>query len=89
MNKENFYLDRVDIKDGHEDYWFKTDCVSNKELTEQYMEMNMIGVPEVVYSRDENVVGIKRAFLFNYNVVISNDENLRVMLKELLDSNEA
>ena len=53
MNKENFTLDRVDRKDEHEDYWFKTDEISDKELSDKYMEMCMIGVTEVVYSKEE------------------------------------
>ena len=48
MNKENFTLDRVDRKDEHEDYWFKTDKISDKELSDKYMEMCMIGVTRCV-----------------------------------------
>ena len=43
----------------------------------------MVGVTEVVYSKDEDVVGIKRQFPFNYDVVLSNDENLKAVLKDL------
>lgn len=85
MNKENFTIDRVDRKDGYEDYWFKTDNVSNKELSDQYMEMCMVGVTEVVYSKNDDIVGIKRQFPFNYDVIMSHDENLKKMLKELLE----
>lgn len=43
----------------------------------------MVGVTEVVYSKDEDAVGIKRQFPFNYDVVLSDDEDLKIMLKEL------
>lgn len=85
MNKENFTLDRVDRKDEHEDYWFKTDKISDKELSDKYMEMCMIGVTEVVYSKDEDIVGIKRQFPFNYDVVLSDDEDLKRMLNARID----
>lgn len=85
MNKENFTLDRVDRKDGHEDYWFKTDKISDKELSDKYMEMCLVGVTEVVYSKDEDVVGIKRQFPFNYDVVLSDDEDLKRMLNARID----
>ena len=83
MKKENFKLDRIERKDGHEDYWFETDSISDKELSEKYMEMCMVGVAEVVYSRDKDIVGIKRLFPFNYDVIISDDDDLKKMLKEL------
>ena len=85
MNKENFTLDRVVRKDEHEDYWFKTDKISDKELSDKYMEMCMIGVTEVVYSKDEDIVGIKRQFPFNYDVVLSDDEDLKRMLNARID----
>jgi len=85
MNKENFTLDRVDRKDEHEDYWFKTDKISDKELSDKYMEMCMIGVTGVVYSKDEDIVGIKRQFPFNYDVVLSDDEDLKRMLNARID----
>lgn len=83
MNKENFVLDRIDKSDEHEDYWYKTDKVSDEYLTNKYMEQSMVGVSEVVYSKDEDVVGIKRVFPFNYDVILSDDEQLKSILKEL------
>lgn len=85
MDKHNFILSRVDKTNDHEDYWFKTDKISDEELSKDYMEQCMIGVTEVVYSRDEDIVGIKRLFPFNFDVVLSNDENLKAILKEIID----
>jgi hypothetical protein len=83
MNKDNFTLLRVNKANGHEDYWFKPDEDTANKLAESCMEMCMVGVTEVVYSKDEDVVGIKRQFPFNYDVVLSNDENLKAVLKDL------
>mgnify|MGYP000111114495 FL=1 len=85
MDKHNFILSRVDKTNDHEDYWFKTDKISDEELSKDHMEQCMIGVTEVVYSRDEDIVGIKRLFPFNFDVVLSNDENLKAILKEIID----
>ena len=86
MNKKDFTMSRVDKEHGHEDYWFKVTGETQKELENEYMEMSMVGVPEVVYSRDENVAGVKRLFPFNFNVVLSEDEKLKALLKELVEN---
>ena len=86
ISKDNFKLSHVDKQNGHEDYWFITDKISDEYLTDKYMEMCMVGVTEVVYSKDENIVGVKRLFPFNYDVILSDDEELKDILVEL--SNE-
>lgn len=86
MDKENFILDRIDRSNGHEDYWYKTDKVADEYLTKKYMEQAMIGVPRVVYSKDEDVVGVERLFPFNYDVIFSDDEQLKTALIELSQS---
>lgn len=45
----------------------------------------MVGIPEVVYSKDENVIGVKRQFPFNYDVILSDDEELKDILMTLSD----
>ena len=86
ISKNNFKLSHVAKQNGHEDYWFVTDKTSDEYLTTKYMEMCMVCVPEVVYSKDENVVGVKRLFPFNYDVILSDDKELKNILMEL--SNE-
>ena len=86
ISKNNFKLSHVDKQNGHEDYWFVTDKTSDEYLTNKYMEMCMVCVPEVVYSKDENVVGVKWLFPFNYDVILSDDKELKNILMEL--SNE-
>ena len=83
MNKKDFSLLRIDKKDGHEDYWYETNKVANECLTDRYMEQSMKAVFRVVYSKDEDVVGVERTFPFNYDVIIVEDEELKSILKEL------
>lgn len=85
MNKEDFKLCKRDITDVHEDYWFKVSGETKEYLTKEYMEQSMIDVIEVVYSKDEDIVGVKRLFPFNYNVVISDDIELKQTLVNLVD----
>jgi hypothetical protein len=84
LNKEDFILVRHEALDGHDDYWFNViGDESRKELEDNYWEMCMVGITEVVYSKDEDMVGIKQLFPFNFNVVMSDDTDLKTILKEL------
>ena len=83
MRKEDFRLSEVDRSNGHIDYWFYVDGETEKELTDKYREQCMVGVTGVVYSEDEDIVGIERQFYFNYDVVISDDDSLKEMLKSI------
>lgn len=83
MRKEDFKLDRKDTDNGHEDYWFKVSGRTEKELTEKYMEQSMVSVTDCVYSKDEDVVGVKRLFPFNYDVILCDDDRLKQILREL------
>jgi hypothetical protein len=83
LSKEDFILEKIDTKDGHKDYWYKTSKEANNYLTDKYMEMCMKAVFRVVYSKDEDVVGVERTFDFNYDVILSEDEKLHNILKEL------
>ena len=48
----------------------------------------MIAVTECVYSVSDNVVGVKRQFPFNFDVVLSNDEELKNILKSIVVARE-
>ena len=43
----------------------------------------MKAVFRVVYSKDEDVVGVERTFLFNSDVIIVDDDELKSILREL------
>ena len=83
MQKENFKLWKTETDKGHEDYWYKTDKEANEYLTNKYMEQGMKAVFRVVYSKDEDVVGVERTFLFNSDVIIVDDDELKSILREL------
>lgn len=85
MDKTNFKFIRLDSPDKFKDYWFKTDKISDKELSQKYMEQSMIGITEVVYCKDNETMGIKRVFPFNFDVVVVNDPELRSILEELIE----
>lgn len=78
MKREDFIFDHMD--DEYEDYWFKVVGDTKDELTKKYMEMCMVSVTEVVYSNKEQVLGIKRLFPFNYDVIMPDDTELKDML---------
>lgn len=83
MNKEDFRLWKIDTTDGHEDYWYETNKASNEYLTNKHMVQSMKAVFRVVYSKDEDIVGIERQFPFNYDVIVVDDDELKDVLKSL------
>lgn len=78
MRKEDFTFDHKD--DEFSDYWFKVNGKTKDELTDKYMDMCMVEVTDVVYSEKENMVGVKRLFPFNYDVVAPDDTELKELL---------
>ena len=85
MDKTNFKFARLCSPDKFMDYWFKTDTVSDNELSKKYMEQSMVGVTEVVYSKYSDVIGVKRIFPFNFDVITPDDQELKNILKELVE----
>lgn len=83
MNKTDFKFSKFDPE--YQDYWFEISGNTKTELTDNYFEMCMIEVTDVVYSKVEDVVGIKRLFPFNYDVIISSNDELRTILAELIE----
>lgn len=43
MDKTNFKFIRLNSPNKFKDYWFKTDKISDKELSQKYMEQGMMG----------------------------------------------
>lgn len=85
MNKTNFKFIRLDSPDKFKDYWFKTDKISDEELSNKYMTQSMIGITEVVYCKYNGIMGVKRIFPFNFDIVIVDDSELRSILEELIE----
>ncbi len=82
MRKEDFVFDHKD--DAFEDYWFQVTGDTKKELTEKYMEMFMVEVTGVVYSRKENQLGVKRLFPFNFDVITPDDDDLKELVVSIV-----
>lgn len=83
MNKTDFEFIKFDSE--YQDYWFKVKGKTAEELSDKHGEQCMVSVIEVVYSKVEDIVGVKRVFHWNYDVVIDNDENLKKMLIEIIN----
>lgn len=83
MKKEDFTFIRKDCSNEHEDFWYETNKETNEYLMRKYAEQCLRGIFRVVYSKDEDVVGIERTFPFNYDVILSEDEELHDILKSL------
>ena len=83
MNKDDFIFNKLD--DKFQDYWFNVHGDSQTYLTDKYMEQSMVAVTEVVYSKIEDMVGIKRLFPFNKYVEVVEDEELKDIIKELIE----
>ena len=83
MNKDNFKFLRKGNADGHEDYWYEVNKETGEYLRDKYMEQGLKAVFRVIYSKDEDLVGIERTFDFSYDVVLSDDKELHDILKSL------
>lgn len=83
MNKADFKFTKLDQE--YQDYWFEVVGETRDELTREYMEMCMVCVTDVVYSKSDGVVGVKQLFPFNYQVVMSNDDKLKQLLIEIIN----
>lgn len=83
MNKADFKFTKFDSE--YQDYWFEVIGDTRDELTRKYMEMCMVCVTDVVYSKVDDVVGVKQLFPFNYQVVMSSDDKLKQLLIEIVD----
>lgn len=73
----------------YEDYWFYVSGESRDELTQRHMEQNLIEVNEVVYSKVDDVVGVRLLFPFNTIVQFDDDPQLRNILLELIEEHES
>ena len=85
MDKTNFIFTRLVSPNKFKDYWFETDKISNEKLSKKYMEQSMIGITEVVYCKYNGIMGVKRVFPFNFDVVVVDDPELRSILEELIE----
>lgn len=86
MKKADFKLYNKDIE--YEDYWFRISGESKDELTQLHMEQSLIEANEVVYSKADNLVGVRLIFPFNTTVELDYNQQLRDILLELIEEHE-
>lgn len=82
MKITDFKFHKKDME--YEDYWFYVDGETKSELTDRHMEQSMVSVTEVVYSKIDDIVGVRKLFPFNTMVVYDKDPELRKILLELV-----
>lgn len=86
MKKEDFEFIEIDRTDGHIDYWFKVIGETRQELNRKYGgEQAFVGVFSVLYSKDEDIAGVRRQFHCSYDVVLA-DDTLKETLKSIVES---
>ena len=86
MNKEDFVFNKLD--EEFKDYWFNVHGESQIYLTDKYMEQSMVAITEIVYSKAEDALGIKKLFPFNAHVDLIKDEELKNIIKELIEDED-
>ena len=82
MKKEDFYLYCKEAE--LEDYWFKATGDTKAWLTERHGNMCMIDITDVVYSKSDSIVAIRRQFPSNYDFVVSSDVKLNDLLESMV-----
>lgn len=84
FTKENFTFDHVKKINTHEDYWFKTDKTSEKELMNEYMDQGVVGIPSVMYSKDKDIIVITRQYMFNFDFIAPVNDKLKSVLADMV-----
>ena len=83
MNSFDFRFTKFDPELS--DFWFEISGESSEILTKEYSETNVLGVMGVMYSELDDSVQVKRLLLkgasvSGYDIITSNDENLKEIL---------
>lgn len=46
----------------------------------EYIEQGMVGIPFVIFSKDEDIIAIKRQFMFNFDFITPTNDKLKSIL---------
>ncbi len=84
LHESDFKFTKLD--EEYQDYWFSVSGDSAEYLRQKYMEQSMITVSDVVYSKADEVVGVKRQFPFNFDVITPDDEDLKEFVSKIANS---
>ena len=85
MDRKDFLFEKLDTSDGHRDFWFKVTGTSRDVLERDLAETGFRAVFRCVYSQDEDLVGVERVFVFNRDVILYEDNELKEILKSLAE----
>ena len=85
MDKKDFLFEKLDTSDGHRDFWFKITGTSRSTLEGNLAETGFRAVLRCVYSQDEDFVAVERIFVFNRDVILYEDNELKEILKSLAE----
>ena len=85
MKKEDFKFEKIVEFDDGNDYWFTVSGRSKDILDEYYLEENMLGISEVVYSDRLNETAVKKQYPHTFTIqIIYDDLGLKDFLRELV-----
>lgn len=87
MKKADFKLYNKDIE--YEDYWFRISGESKDKLTQLHMEQSLVEINEVVYSKVDDIVGVRLIFPFNNIIEFDYNPQLRDILLKLIEEYES
>lgn len=87
LHESDFKFTKLD--EEYQDYWFSVSGDSAEYLRQKYMEQSMITVSDVVYSKTDDVVGVKRQFPFNHDVITPDDAELKEFVSKIVNSKSA
>ena len=85
MKKEDFKFEKIVEFDDNNDYWFTVRVRYKDILDEYYLEENMLGISEVVYSDRLNETAVKKQYPHTFTIqIIYDDLGLKDFLRELV-----
>lgn len=84
LHESDFKFTKLD--EQYQDYWFSVGGDSAEYLRQKYMEQSMITVSDVVYSKVDDAVGVKRQFPFNFDVITPDDAELKEFVSKIANS---
>lgn len=85
MTKKEFKFIEItgDTIGINKDYWYETSTEVNQYLVDKYVENKDASVPIVVYAKTDNDIAIVIDIDDKRTIVMSDDEELLAILKEL------
>lgn len=81
---EDFVFDKMELP--YHDYWFNISGESKEFLADKYREQSMVEINAVVYSVNDDVLGVKRIFPFNFDVIAVDEPDLKQILLQKIET---